>query len=180
MNSNQPSTENDPQHSLHHKYQRIRGTNYCSFKNCGQSEFAKVHSPAKEYNAVEPPHYRNGPIIKGDIGPQITTGNGSYQHELQCIEVMENIQDPRLATAFKYLWRVAFGGKSEPWDARTQSQIDERDLRSAIWYLDRYITQVCASVVEMPANIHNTAAKQPSAYNPIAYQTEGPLPERQQ
>lgn len=93
-----------------------------------------------EYDAVNPPHYRRGPILRGSIGSAITRGNGDWEHIVQCIEVMEHIQDPRLATAFKYLWRVAFGGKADPTSVGTQRSRDERDISSAIWYLQRWLS----------------------------------------
>lgn len=96
----------------------------------------------QQYDAVEPPHYKRGPKVVVDIGSQITTGLSKYVHALRCVEVFEQIKDPRLATAFKYLWRVAFGGKREPWDTRPQTVIDRRDIESAIWYLQRYLTMM--------------------------------------
>lgn len=94
---------------------------------------------AGEYDAVEPPHYRRGPMIHINIGENITKGIGSILHPLQCIEVMRHILDPRLATAFKYIWRVAFGGKREPWDTRTQREVNHRDISSAIWFLQDWL-----------------------------------------
>lgn len=91
------------------------------------------------YDAVSPPHYQRGPVVKGDIGSRVTMGRGDWEYAIQCIDVMRAIQDPRLATALKYIWRVAFGGKSEPWDSRTSDQVDTRDISSAIWYLQDYL-----------------------------------------
>lgn len=99
-------------------------------------------TPVEDYDAVEPPHYQRGPVVKGHIGSNITMGKGEYSHAVQCIEVMEAMQDPRLATAFKYIWRVAFGGKKEPWDSRSQQEIDVRDIKSAIWYLERFVQAI--------------------------------------
>jgi hypothetical protein len=93
----------------------------------------------KGYDPVNPPHYARGPMIHIDIGEKITKGIKQIAHPLHCIDVMRHIKDPRLATAFKYLWRVAFGGKREPGDTRDQRAIDIRDLESAIWYLQDYI-----------------------------------------
>ncbi len=95
---------------------------------------------SEPYDAVEPPHYKRGPVIKGDIGSKITQGQGAWSHVVQCIEVMRHIKDPRLATAFKYLWRVAFGGKREPGETRTQREIDTRDIESAVWYLQDWLS----------------------------------------
>jgi hypothetical protein len=97
--------------------------------------------PVKEdgYDAVEPPHYRRGPVVRIDIGDRITKGVSTVDYPLQAIEVMRHIRDPRLATAFKYIWRVAFGGKKEPWDTRTQEDIDARDIKSAVWYLSDFL-----------------------------------------
>ena len=92
------------------------------------------------YDAVNPPHYRRGPTIKVDIGSQITKGISTYEFVLDCISVMRHIKDPRLATALKYIWRVGFGGKKEPGDPRPQSEIDKRDIESAIWYLNDWLS----------------------------------------
>lgn len=93
-----------------------------------------------EYDAVNPRHYEHGgPVIEIDIGAQITKGRKWISHTIRCIEVFRHIADPRLATAFKYIWRVAFGGKAEPWDSRTQPERDERDIKSAIWYLQDWV-----------------------------------------
>ena len=88
---------------------------------------SEIDSSSNEYNAVEPPHYKRGPIITRDIGEAITKGKSVFQFSIQCIEVMRHIKDPRLATAFKYLWRVAFGGKTDPNYIATQQEVDERD-----------------------------------------------------
>ena len=100
---------------------------------------SEIDSSSNEYNAVEPPHYKRGPIITRDIGEAITKGKSVFQFSIQCIEVMRHIKDPRLATAFKYLWRVAFGGKTDPNYIATQQEVEERDLKSAMWYLQDYL-----------------------------------------
>lgn len=94
---------------------------------------------AMGYNAVEPPHYQRGPIVVRDIGEQITKGQSKFRFIITCIEVMRHVKDPRLATALKYIWRVAFGGKREPDETRSDREIDERDINSAIWYLQDWV-----------------------------------------
>ena len=131
-----------------HLYEFISGTNYCRW--CGGAQFAAIHQGKargtvimevddKEYDAVEPPHFKRGPEIKVDITSVISQGAHSIQRVVNCIEVMRHIKDPRLATAFKYVWRVAFGGKREPGETRSQREIDVRDIESAIWYLQDWI-----------------------------------------
>lgn len=94
----------------------------------------------QQYDAVEPPHYKRGPKVVVDIGSQITTGLSKFTYTIQCVDVFRRITDPRLATAFKYIWRVAFGGKCEPgMEDVPQSVRDERDINSAIWYLRDYV-----------------------------------------
>lgn len=97
-----------------------------------------ANSEEPDYDAVNPPHYRRGPILKGNIGSAVTRGIGAWEHVVQCIEIMEHIQDPRLATAFRYLWRVAFGGK-RPDDGTTQRGKDVEDITKAVWYLQRWL-----------------------------------------
>lgn len=93
-----------------------------------------------EYDAVNPPHYQRGPVVEGDIGSNITKGIGKWRYAIKCIDVMRAIKDPRLATAFKYIWRVAFGGKCEPgMEQATQRERDERDINSAVWYLQDWL-----------------------------------------
>jgi hypothetical protein len=94
-----------------------------------------------DYDPVNPPHYRRGPEL--EIGQCDTYGNlvthfretvqlgGILRMPLHCIDVMRHMKDPRLATAFKYIWRVAFGGKL--------GADDQRDIRSAIWYLQDFL-----------------------------------------
>ena len=45
---------------------------------------------------------------------------------VECIDIIRHIKDPRLFTAMKYIWRVAFGGKGD----------DDEDIRKAIFYLN--------------------------------------------
>jgi hypothetical protein len=93
------------------------------------------------YDAVnQVRHYEDsGPIVKGDIGHSITQGRGQWSYRVKCIDVFRAIKDPRLATALKYIWRVAFGGKTEPWDSRSQRERDTRDIKSAVWYLTDFL-----------------------------------------
>ena len=67
-----------------------------------------------------PPHYTRGPLI---------SSRGKAVRVIECIEVIRHITDFRLATALKYVWRVAFGGKDN----------DHEDIRKAIWYLNDYL-----------------------------------------
>lgn len=70
--------------------------------------------------SVNPRHYRHGPTIRRPNQPE---------HQLEAIEVIRWIQDPRLANAMKYIWRVAFGGKAD----------NHMDIRKAIWYLTDWL-----------------------------------------
>ncbi|MHA7703369.1 DUF3310 domain-containing protein [Mycobacterium sp. ML4] len=62
-----------------------------------------------------PPHYMRGPTVELPTRTRV----------VECIEVIRWITDFRLATAMKYIWRVAFGGKEN----------DRQDIEKAIWYL---------------------------------------------
>lgn len=66
-----------------------------------------------------PPHYSRGPIVD----------YGSKAKVIECIHVIRWIKDMRLATAVKYIWRVAFGGKEN----------DREDIEKAIWYLNDWL-----------------------------------------
>lgn len=70
-----------------------------------------------------PPHYTRGPKVFATLAA--TSGPNPASRVLECIEVIRHIQDVRLATAIKYIWRVAFGGKEN----------DRQDIEKAIWYL---------------------------------------------
>lgn len=89
---------------------------------------------------VNPKHYNEtGPLVNVPVD-DIEDGSGDWvTYRIKAIDVFRAMRDPRLATAFKYIWRVAFGGKKIEGDVRTQEQIDKRDLESAIWYLQDYI-----------------------------------------
>ena len=97
-------------------------------------------SNANAYDSVNPPHYRRGPLLRIDIGEQITKGISTVHHTVSCIEVMRHITDPRLATALRYLWRVAFGGKRDPKETEQGRQKDVEDIEKAIWYLRDWVT----------------------------------------
>lgn len=65
-----------------------------------------------------PPHYTRGPMIP-IATPRV----------IECIEIIRHVRDFRLATAMKYVWRVAFGGKHN----------DREDIEKAIWYLQDWL-----------------------------------------
>ncbi|QCG78195.1 hypothetical protein SEA_CANDLE_88 [Mycobacterium phage Candle] len=100
---------------------------------------------AKPYDAVSPPHYQRGPRVF------LSDHETAEFYDIQCIDVFRHMQDPRLATAFKYIWRVAFGGKAEPWDSRTQVERDARDIKSAIWYLEDYVANPVEPLADLRA-----------------------------
>jgi len=62
-------------------------------------------------------------------GPTVTCPECNHSWVLECINVVRYIRDFRLATAVKYLWRVAFGGKFD----------DSEDVSKAIWYETDYL-----------------------------------------
>ena len=134
-----------------HEYTGMVGLIGGSCNRCGRVAGDPIHSvitPAsepKDYDAVEPPHYKRGPRIHMEEGVQ----EGDW-YDVQCIDVMREIKDPRLATALKYIWRVAFGGKSEPWDSRTPVEVDARDINSAVWYLRDYLANPPEPLADSP------------------------------
>jgi Protein of unknwon function (DUF3310) len=75
--------------------------------------------PADVDMVNHPPHYTRGPKIDGRV--------------IECIEVIRWILDGRLYTAMKYIWRVAFGGKT------SDPQNDREDIGKAIWYLQDWL-----------------------------------------
>lgn len=78
-----------------------------------------------------PPHYIRGPLVSLHHKPiTYIYNNASIPcRVIECIEIIRHIKDFRLATAMKYIWRVAFGGKEN----------DEQDIRKAIWYLNDWL-----------------------------------------
>lgn len=64
---------------------------------------------------INPAHYRRGPTVNGK--------------PVECIEIVRDIPDFRLANAMKYIWRVAFGGKLN----------NKEDILKAVWYLSDYV-----------------------------------------
>jgi len=101
------------------------------------------------YDSVNPPHYQRGPEI--ELGNCDTYGQwrdrsiptlqrgGKLYIVVSCIQVMRHIKDPRLATALRYMWRVAFGGKRDPKEVALQRDKDVEDIKKAIWYLQDWI-----------------------------------------
>lgn len=88
-----------------------------------------------------PDHYTRGPFVQLGDNPA-TTGRRTMNWirstveygrrvgiVVECIDVIRHITDPRLATAVKYIWRVAFGGKAN----------DREDIEKAIWYLKDWL-----------------------------------------
>lgn len=67
-----------------------------------------------------PPHYTRGPVVNS---------HGKAVRVIECIEVIRHITDMRLASAMKYIWRVAFGGKHD----------DREDIAKAIFYLQDWL-----------------------------------------
>lgn len=163
-----------------HAYTAISGVDYC--KLCNYVRYADVHIAheyvketgfamgynetglAKEYDAVNNvQHYETGgPLVRGNIGEAVTMGNGAWEYMIKCIDVMRHIKDPRLATALKYIWRVAFGGKREPWDSRTDMERDTRDIKSAIWYLQDWVSNPVGSAPQAVDGYNRDATVQDS------------------
>lgn len=81
--------------------------------------------------------YQNHPVFHkiGMFGPwpSISQDRLTLTYPLpqviECIHVIRWIKDMRLATAVKYIWRVAFGGKEN----------DREDIEKAIWYLKDWL-----------------------------------------
>ena len=94
-----------------------------------------------DYNAVEPPHYQRGPQVKVPVPCDADEGDWVL-YSIQAIDVMRHIQDPRLATAFRYLWRVAFSGK-KPDQGQSQMDKNMEDIKKAQWYLKDYLNFSC-------------------------------------
>ena len=72
----------------------------------------------------EPPHYTRG--------PQVECPECGHVRTLEHIEVFRWIKDSRMATAFKYVWRVGFGGKEDDVDK------DREDVQKARFYLQDF------------------------------------------
>jgi hypothetical protein len=68
-----------------------------------------------------PPHYTRGPQVECPHCETVFT--------LEAIEVLRYVKDFRLATAMKYLWRVAFGGKVD----------DAEDVKKSVWYSNDFV-----------------------------------------
>jgi hypothetical protein len=78
---------------------------------------------------INPQHYKRGPWIDTKFNGDDYTGESAIARTIECIEVIRHITDMRLATAIKYLWRVAFGGKHN----------DREDVKKAMWYLQDWL-----------------------------------------
>jgi hypothetical protein len=110
----------------------------------GEKECGVMGSELDDFNVDmvnHPPHYSRGPFIQLGDNPA-TTGRDTMAWVrstvglgrrigivVECIEVIRHIPDFRLATAMKYIWRVAFGGKEN----------DRQDIEKAIWYLNDWL-----------------------------------------
>ena len=99
---------------------------------------AKTSNPGKPCEMVDhPDHYTRGPKV--DMTEPAQSFFAGLAHDaakrlyvtIECIEVIRHIRDMRLATAMKYVWRVAFGGKPGTDDAE--------DIRKAIFYLNDWL-----------------------------------------
>jgi hypothetical protein len=80
-----------------------------------------------------PAHYTRGPQVTFTVPNPDFDGTPmpamTVTRPIECIEVIRHIRDLRLATAIKYIWRVAFGGKAN----------DREDIKKAIWYLNDWL-----------------------------------------
>lgn len=78
-----------------------------------------------------PPHYTRGPRIlvppRGILSEH--SDDGRPWMIIECIQIIRHIKDVRLATAVKYIWRVAFGGKTN----------NREDIAKAVWYLNDWL-----------------------------------------
>lgn len=77
-----------------------------------------------------PPHYlnRNASIVLSEHAAEVFTQDGIIYRPVECIELMRRIKDPRIAHAWSYIWRIAFGGKID----------DSQDAEKARWYLNDF------------------------------------------
>lgn len=77
-----------------------------------------------------PKHYLNraASIILAEHADQMFEVDGIVYRPVECIELMRRIKDPRLAHAFTYIWRIAFGGKAN----------DSQDTEKARWFLNDF------------------------------------------
>lgn len=71
-----------------------------------------------------PDHYTRGPIFNF-VGPDGKPQKGA----IEALDVIRWLDDPRLANAVKYIWRVGFGGKDN----------DQQDIQKAIFYLNDWL-----------------------------------------
>lgn len=84
-------------------------------------KYTDLHAKSKPDMVNHPPHYTRGPRVGfSDRGPF---------RVIECIDVIRHIADMRLATAMKYIWRVAFGGKDN----------DREDIQKTMFYLQDWL-----------------------------------------
>jgi hypothetical protein len=77
-----------------------------------------------------PPHYLNkNAVIVADEHETFVAEDGRVMRPVECVELMRRIKDPRLATAFAYIWRVSFGGKDN----------DHEDVEKTVWWLTDWL-----------------------------------------
>lgn len=86
-----------------------------------------------------PPHYTRGPLIKiadcdtfgapRNWAHNVSQRGDALYLQVECIDIIRHVQEPRLFTAMKYIWRVAFGGKAK----------DREDIDKARWYLTDWL-----------------------------------------
>lgn len=107
----------------------------------GYTTMTKADSSDTADMVNHPPHYKRGPSIAlGKCDPYGRIADDAWQRctfelagrkwlDVECIDVIRHITDFRLATAIKYIWRVAFGGKDD----------DRQDIQKAIWYLNDWL-----------------------------------------
>lgn len=102
----------------------------CCGTYCGLEDQAR-RRPVDMVN--HPPHYTRGPRVMVEVPNLPMDGTPlppmQVSRILECIEVIRHIHDMRLATAMKYIWRVAFGGKKD----------NREDIQKAAWYLNDWL-----------------------------------------
>lgn len=76
-----------------------------------------------------PKHYLNTNAIIELNEHECFERDGKMYRPVECIELMRRIKDPRIATVFKYVWRIAFGGKFD----------DDEDAGKGVFYLQDFV-----------------------------------------
>lgn len=110
----------------------IEGVPYRITSKSSNTDLSSTMYTLLELDGLRVRKYHHDELVKA-LNPESDMVNHPAHYTghptIEAIEVLEHVQDYRLGTAMKYLWRIAFGGKHD----------SVEDAKKAVWYINRWL-----------------------------------------